>query len=144
MDDTFLTFPSEVRDLLLSFFTQYRISLWLIFLLKQSPKRHEKALKRILKSCFLRYFDAWQRKVGQLVGSLLAQKFWAGLHWPAHNFSHIIAQKQVHEKSLYSDCVNICSLIFLWWTLKTPIYHPDVKKWSKLNILWGFFEVQNC
>ena len=60
------------------------------------------------------------------------------------NFQPKIAQKQVHEKSLYSDCVKIRQLIFLLWTLETPIDHPDAKKWSKLNILWGFFEVQNC
>ena len=69
---------------------------------------------------------------------------WVALVGPAHNFSHIIAQKQVHGKSLYSNCVDIRQLIFLLWTLETPIDHPDAKKWSKLNILRGFFEVQNC
>ena len=66
------------------------------------------------------------------------------VHFLILNFQLKISQKQVHRKSLYSDCVNICQLIFLLWTLETPIDHPDAKKWSKLNILWGFFEVQNC
>ena len=64
--------------------------------------------------------------VGKII-ALLAQKFWAGLHWLAHNFSQIIAQKQVHGKSLYSNCVAVRSLIFLLWTLETPIDHPDAK-----------------
>ena len=66
------------------------------------------------------------------------------VHFLILNSQLKIAQKRVHGKSLYSDCVAVRSLIFLLWTLETPIDHPDAKKWSKLNILWGFFEVQNC
>ena len=51
-----------------------------------------------------------------------------------------ISQKWVHGKSLYSDYGDIRRLILLLWTLETPIDHPDAKKWSKLNILWGFLK----
>ena len=49
-----------------------------------------------------------------LVGPHLAQKFWP----------------QPHPH--------------LSWTLESPIDHPDAKKWSKLNILGSFLEVQYC
>ena len=51
-----------------------------------------------------------------------------------------IAQKQVHGKSLYSNCVNIRRLIFLLWTLETPIDHPDKKNghnWTFWVVFWS-------
>ena len=47
-----------------------------------------------------------------LVGPHLAQKFWPQPH------------------------------LHLSWTPESPIDHPDAKKWSKLNILGSFLEVQ--
>ena len=49
--------------------------------------------------------------------------------------SHLkISQKQVYGKSLFSNWVNICRLIFLSWTLETPIDHPIKKSFLKCKI----------